>query len=166
MCFIFWVIGHLFAGSIKMQFYKDKSDIQSSRNWFHFLCWGKIISFIHSFKYISYTACHYSSSDGSGYRKWSNNGLRCVCVNVLASQGCDQEGNGLCPVLTLSSVGDVLGSCGGEWEDAWWSPSMQKIPQTPWLCPRRGRRWLNAISTLPNTFVLRNRCTSEGHCIL
>lgn len=79
MWFIFWVIGHLFAGSIKMQFYKDKSDIQSSRNWFHFLHWGKIISFIHSFKYIRCTACHYSSSDRSRYQKWSNNGLRCVC---------------------------------------------------------------------------------------
>lgn len=31
---------------------------------------------------------------------------------------CERGGNGLCPVLTPSAVGDGLGSCGGEREDA------------------------------------------------
>lgn len=76
-------------------------------------------------------------------------------------------GNGLCPVLTLSSMGDVLGSCGGEREDAWWSPPMQKKSHKHHgYAQRWGRRCFNAISTLPSTFVLRNRCTSEGHCLL
>ncbi len=83
------------------------------------------ISCIEERSFIWYTPSNTSAAQISRYQKWSNNAWG-VCVNVLASQGCDQGGNGLCPVLTLSSVCDVLGSCGGEWEDAWWSPPMQK----------------------------------------
>ncbi len=108
-----------------MQFYKDKSSIQSSKNWFHFLRWGKIISL--------YTPSNTSAAQRviiqvqvAAYIKSEAITAWGVRVNVLASQGCDQGGNGLGPVLMLSSVDDVLGNCGGEWEDAWWSPLMQK----------------------------------------
>ncbi len=147
-------VAHLFAGSIKMQFYKDKSSIQSSKNWFPFLRWGKIISLYtpSNTSLHSCTACHYSSSGRSIYQKWSNNGLRCACKCPRIS-GVWPRGKWTrsCPNAVLSRwrVGQLWRWVRGCLVK---SSHAKKIPQTLWVCPMRGRRWLNAISTLPRPF--------------